>query len=154
MNEWVCIRKYGFSLHGSFSALGLFHQHTSLEILGGSFSITQKWAREVWWPQEPSPLSNVCLRQPDLRRVRRQSQPPFFTQQTVLGHLHLTSWEGPYAGPMMGSQLSASKAQDCPSSFPGVLFTLYRMSESASSIRQGNKGQKGGWAARSLALGA
>lgn len=32
-----------------------------------------------------SPLSNVCLRQPDLRRVPRQPQPPFFTQQTVLG---------------------------------------------------------------------
>lgn len=46
MNEWVCIQKDGLSLHSSSSALALFHQLISLEILAESFSMTQKWARE------------------------------------------------------------------------------------------------------------
>lgn len=60
----------------------------------------------------------LCFRQPDLRKVPRQPQLPFFPQQNVLGHLLLASWKGPTTTPGVGSQLSASKAQTASQSSP------------------------------------
>jgi len=40
--------------------------------------------------------SLLCFRQPDLRKVPRRPELPFFTQQIILGNLLFTNWERSY----------------------------------------------------------